>query len=238
MRRTIILAAVAAIAAITTQPAHADVISLSDADIGKSFSLDYNGFDGSGIIDGLSGAATLTLTGVTSNSYSFSYSVMNDSTSPITASRISGFGFNTDPTLKTASSTGTYNVVATDANVPNVGSVDVCFKDGGGTNSCAGGGSGGVAMGDTGTGSLTLNFASALTGLKLSDFFVRYQSISGTGANTPGSASGTGSLIPPGGSSGGSSSGTDVPAPGVVLLFGGALAALALRNRRRSRMAA
>lgn len=217
---------------MAASPALADAITLSPSDIGRVVDVAYNGFDGSGVIAGLTGTTRLTLTGVTGTSYTFGYAVDNTSTAPITTSRISGFGFNTNPNIAGATSTGAYNIVGTNANVPNVGSVDVCFKDGGGTNSCAGGGGGGVTLGDSGTGSLTLNFASALTSLSLSDFFVRYQSITGTGAHTPSSASGLGTISS---SSGGSSSGgTPVPEPGMLLLFGGAVGGMAWLRRQRA----
>jgi hypothetical protein len=224
--KTFYLAALAL--ALAPAPALADAISLASTDIGKSFSVAYNGFDGSGSIGGLTGSTQFTLTGVTANSFTFSYAIGNTSAAPITASRISGFGFNTDPSISGATSSGTFNTVGTAANVPNVGSVDVCFKDGGGTNSCAGGGGGGVSIGDSGAGLLTLNFASALSSLNLSDFFVRYQSIAGTAANTPSSAVGTGTIS----STGGSSGGTPVPEPGAVILFLLAMAALVLYKRR------
>lgn len=208
--------------------AHADAIVMDSSNIGSAFIVNYNGFDGSGPINGLSGLATFTLQSVTANSYTFNYRVANNSTSPITTSRISGFGFNTDPTLSGASSTGAFNIVGTNSNVPNIGVVDVCFKDGGGTNSCAGGGGGGVTLGGTGSGLLTLNFASALTSLSLSDFFVRYQSITGVNANTPSSAVGSGTVS----SSGGSSGGTPVPEPGVMGLFMLGVAGLWFRRRK------
>ena len=226
--------AFASVSLLAASPVLADAITLNPADIGRTFDVAYNGFDGTGIIAGLTGTTRLTLTGITANSYTFDYAVQNTSTSPITASRISGFGFNTNPNISGASSTGAYNIVGTSANVPNIGTVDVCFKDGGGTNSCAGGGSGGVTLGNSGTGSLTLDFASTLTSLNLSDFFVRYQSITGTGANTPSSASGTGTIT----SSGGSSGGTPVPEPGMILLFGGAVGGMAWLRRNRQNPAA
>lgn len=221
------LVALMAFAALATPaPALADAITLGAGDVGTSFTVNYDGFDGSGQIAGLTGSTTLTLTSVTANSFTFSYNVANTSTDPITTSRISGFGFNTNPDITGATVTGAYNVVATDANVPNIGSIDVCFKDGGGTNSCAGGGSGGVALGGSGTGSMVLSFADALTSLNLSDFFVRYQSITGTGANTPTSAVGSGTISS-------SSGGTPVPEPGMLGLFMIGAAGLLYGRRRR-----
>ncbi len=219
-----------AAAALASLPgvAHADVITLGSGDLNKSFTVDYNGYTGSGAIDGLTSQIVFTLTGTTANSYTLSYAVANNSGTPITGSRVSGFGFNTDPTISGASSTGTYSVTALNSNVPNVGTVDVCFKGGGGTNSCAGGGGGGVSLGDSGSGTLTLSFASPVTSLTLSDFFTRYQSISGAGSTTSAVGSGTIST-----SSGGSSSGgTPVPEPGMFGLFALGVGALMLRRRR------
>ena len=228
--KNLILPVVAVFAVLSLpEVAHADVISLSGSDVNKSFTVDYNGYTGSGTIDGLASQIVFTLTAATANSYTLGYNVTNTSGAPLTGSRVSGFGFNTDPTISGASSTGTYSVTALNSNVPNVGSVDVCFKGGGGTNSCAGGGGGGVNLGDSGSGTLTLSFASPVTSLSLSDFFTRYQSISGAGSTTSAVGSGTIST-----SSGGSSGGTPVPEPGMFGLFALGVGALMLRRRRRS----
>lgn len=228
--KTLLTAAAMGLGLAMAAPAHADVITLGQGDVDSSFTLNYNGFDGSGAIDGLSGQVTLRLTQATDTSYTFAYTVDNTSADPILTSRISGFGFNTDPSISGASATGTYTVTATNANVPNIGTVDVCFKGGGGTNSCAGGGGGGVTLGDSGAGSLVLNFSSPISSLGLSDFFVRYQSITGTDPYTPGSAVGTGTLST---STGGSTGGTPVPAPGILGLFAIALGLLGWRSDGR-----
>ncbi|WP_157217535.1 cistern family PEP-CTERM protein [Flavisphingomonas formosensis] len=210
--------------ALVATPAFADSISVAPTDIGKSFTLDYNGYTGAGTIDGLTGQTVFTLSGVSGNSYTFDYTVNNTSGTPITGSRISGFGFNTDPDIAGASSTGVFDTVGT-GNAPNVGTVDVCFKGGGGTNNCAGGGGDGVDLGNSASGTLTLDFSSPTDLLSLSDFFVRYQSISGAGGIS--SAVGSGTLSSSGG-------GTPVPEPSALLLFGVGLAGLAFaRNRSR-----
>ena len=82
--------------------------------------------------------------------------------------------------------------------------------------------------GQTGSGTLSLSFASAPTSLTLSDFFVRYQSITGAGSVT--SATGAGTIT----SSGGSTGGTPVPEPGMIGLFGLGLIGLALARRRQA----
>jgi len=219
--------------AMAGAPALADTITLTPTDVGKSFTLDYNGFTGGGTIDGLAGQTVFTLTGVSGNSYTFGYTVNNISGAPITGSRISGFGFNTNPDIAGASSTGVFDTVGT-GNAPNIGTVDVCFKGGGGTNNCAGGSGDGVSLGDSTSGTLTLDFSSPVDQLSLSDFFVRYQSI--TGAGSISSAVGSGTVSSSTSSGGSSSGGTPVPEPSMLLLFGAGVAALGFA-RARSRPA-
>ena len=209
----------------------------NSSDVGKAVTLDYNGYSGSGgaTIGGLTGSTTFTLTGVSGNDYSFDYSVQNTTSAPVSDSRISSFAFNTDPTISGAASTGAYSYTTLNSNYPNgIGTVDVCFKDAT-TGSCAGGGSGGLTAGQSGTGSFTLSFASPVSALTLSDFFVRYQSIVGVSGIT--SASGAGTISSGGSSSSTSTStstgGTSVPEPGMLGLFGAGIIGLALARRRR-----
>ena len=212
-------------------PAWADAITLDSSDIGQSFSVSFDGFSDGTAIDGLTAAATFTLSSITADSYVFDYSLTN-TTSGSVDSRVSSFAFNVDPAITGASSTGAFTYAVLDSNYPNkIGNVDVCFK-GDSSNSC-GGNSGGVEKGDTGTGTLTLSFDAAPDAITLSDFFNRYQSISGAGNVT--SASGSGTIT----SSSSSSGGTSVPEPGMIGILGLGLAGLALaRSRRRSNPAA
>ncbi|MDT0507870.1 cistern family PEP-CTERM protein [Novosphingobium sp. MMS21-SN21R] len=210
-------------------PAFADSITLGSGDIGSSFSLNYDGFSGGTAISGLTGSTTFTLTGVSGNDYSFDYSVANTSSAPVTDSRISSFAFNTDPTISSATSTGAFAYTTLSSNYPNgIGTVDVCFKDAQ-TGSCAGGASGGLTLGQSGTGSFTLSFSAPVSALTLSDFYVRYQSITGV----PGisSASGAGTMTT---TSGGSTGGTPVPEPGMLGLLGASLLGLAMARRRKA----
>lgn len=231
-RLTRTLAGLAAMASLSfNTPALADAITLDSSDIGQSFSVNFDGFSDGTTINGLTAAATFTLSSITADSYVFDYSLTN-TTSGSLDSRVSSFGFNVDPTISGASSTGAFSYAVLDSNYPNgVGNVDVCFK-GASSNSC-GGNSGGVAKGDTGTGTLTLAFDAAPDAITLSDFFNRYQSI--TGAGYVSSASGSGTIT----SSSSSSGGTSVPEPGMIGILGLGLAGLALaRSRRRSGPAA
>jgi hypothetical protein len=214
------LAAFASLA-FASAPVLADAITLGSGNVGQSWDFTFNGYSGGTTVAGLTSTAKFTLTSVTPTSYTFSYSVSNTTSDPVN-SRLSGFAFNTDPNISSANSTGAFSYTTLGANYPNgIGSVDACFKDAA-TNSCAGGGSGGLFDGQSGTGSFSLNFAQPLTSLTLSDIFVRYQSI--TGAGTISSGSGSGTLT--------SSGGTPVPEPGMIGLLGGALAGIALARRR------
>lgn len=214
-------------------PAFADSITLGSGDIGSSFSLNYDGFSDGTPISGLTGSTTFKLTGVSGNDYTFDYNVANTSSAPVTDSRISSFAFNTDPTISSANSTGAFSYTTLSSNYPNsIGTVDVCFKDAA-TGSCAGGASGGLNLGETGTGSFTLSFSAPVSALTLSDFYVRYQSITGV----PGisSASGAGTMTTTsGGSTGGSTGGTPVPEPGMLGLLGASLLGLAMARRRKA----
>ena len=221
------------LAALTiATPALADQITLGSGDVGQSFTLNYNGFVDGNTISGLTGTTTFTLTSATSTSYSFDYSVTNTSSGGVD-SRISSFAFNTDPTITGASSTGTYDFTVLNSNYPNgIGTVDVCFKAAF-SNSCAGN-SGGVLTGETGTGTLTLSFTGPVSEVTLSDFFVRYQSITGAGKKVT-SASGEGTLTSSGSTSTG---GTPVPEPGMLGLFGAGAIGLAMLRRRRKQLKA
>ncbi len=215
------LVAAAGLAFVAT-PALADPITLDPSSVGQSYTFNYNGFSDGTTINGLTASTTFTLTSTTANSYTFSYSVANTTSAPLT-SRVSSFAFNTDPTISSATSTGAFSYTTLNSNYPNgIGNVDVCFKDAA-TGSCAGGGSGGLTTSESGTGSFTLNFSSPISSLTLSDFFVRYQSITGAGNVT--SASGEGTMT--------STGGTSVPEPGVLGMMLGGIAAIVLLRRRR-----
>ena len=219
---------------LSAAPALADAITLDASSIGTNYTLTYNGFSSGTPISGLTGSTTFKLTGISGNNYTFDYSVANTSSAPITGSRISSFAFNADPNITSAASTGAFSYTTLNSNYPNgIGTVDVCFKDAL-TGSCAGGGSGGLTIGQSGTGSFTLSFSQPISALTLSDFYVRYQSISGAGGIT--SASGAGTLSSTSSTSGGtttSSGGTSVPEPGMLGLMSAGLIATALLRRRR-----
>lgn len=219
--------ALALAAAFAATPAMADAIVFDGTDVGTNYTINYDGNVGGSTVTGLTGTSVFTLTGISGNTYSFNYTVSNTSTSPLTDARISSFAFNVDPSITSASSTGAFSFSTLNSTYPNgVGTVDVCFKDAA-TGSCAGGGGGGLTMGQTGSGTFTLTFAQPVTSATLSDFFLRYQSISGAGLS---GSSGTGSGTV---SSSSSSGGTPVPEPGMLGLMATTLMLGAAMHRRR-----
>jgi hypothetical protein len=225
--RAYISGALAAATLFAAAPAMATPIMLGSGDVGESYTIDFDGFvDGDQPVGDLGARLVLTLTGVTGTSYNFDYALTNTTdTANGIASRVTSFAINTSPNLKSATSTGSYANVVTYSNYPNqIGEVDACFKAKK-SGSCAGNG-GGQDAGTTGTGTLSLDFASAPTSLTIDEFFVRYQGISGAGNVTSASGRSTGDS-----SSSSSTGGTSVPEPGMLLLFG--LVAIALGLRRR-----
>ena len=210
-------------------PAMAEPIYLDGDSIGTSATINFDGFvDGGASLAGLSSQLTLTVKSIINGVYTFDYALSNTgSTSDSISSRVSSFAFNTDPNIVGASSTGTYSFTQLNGNYPNgIGQVDVCFK-GADTGNCAGGGSGGVIDGQSGTGTLALDFGGAIGGLTLDNFFVRYQSIDGIAGVTSASGRQTGSTTSS------SSGGNEVPEPGMFLMFAMAALWIFMAKRRK-----
>lgn len=200
MNRLFVVGAAAA-AIIAAFPANAAVvISGTTVAVGGSKTIYFNGFDSPGgtpVIAGLTSTLTLTLLAQTPSEllnsiFRFSYDLYNSSSAPVTQSRVSGFGFEVDPNLSTAKGnangiTGTYDHTALNPNqFPNSNiNLDVCFNDANSPQGCNGGGSGGAFRGEHATGQLTLDFIGAnVTEVSLSNFLVRYQSITGVGTSS------------------------------------------------------
>lgn len=184
-----LLAVTAASAAIAFASPASAAVTVGSGDVGAAYVFDFGGLVNGNVETGLSALLTLTFTGTSNGgaTYNFNYNLLNDSA---LSSRVSGFGFNTDPNVTGGTVNGTYNVVA-GGNLPQFGNLDICFKDGGGTANCGGGGSGGIDQGATGSGALSLNFGSALDSVTLSDFAVRYQAIAGSNYGDSGIGIGT-----------------------------------------------
>ncbi|HEX5379537.1 MAG TPA: cistern family PEP-CTERM protein [Phenylobacterium sp.] len=215
-----------AVSLVGASMAHAaTVLTWTNANTGVAKVVDFNGYE-DGLIAGLNAEITYTLSSVTNGgkTWNFAYQVENISSAPVTASRISGFGFNVDPNVSGSSATGTYTHTAS-GNVPMLGSREVCITG----NNCAGGASGGVTFGNTGSGTFRLNFGSSKSSLALSDLYVRYQSVNAPGV-TGGSAVGVPTILPPGG--------VPEPATWAMMLTGFFAVGATLRSARRQTVAA
>ena len=189
--RKIILAGMVAAATLMSAPAAAGVVMNADGSYstsgasGGSWTVNLDGYGGTSpaVIAGLTSSITFTfLSGGGTNNYTFGYTVNNTSGSPITGSRVSGFGFDVDPNaaILTSSASGFFDRVDSGTYPVGYGNVEFCVADGGG--SCAGGGGTGVTQGNSGSGSFTINFAANQSTISLGNFVDRYQSIAG--ANT------------------------------------------------------
>ena len=233
----------AAIIALPAAPASAALVLNADGSLtasggsGGSVTVDFDGQvdNGTTVIPGLTSSITYTFVSAVTSSgnttYTFDYNVTNTSSSPITDSRVTIFGFgNVIPNVAVidgpgpndppnADASGTFTLAGS-GNVPTgFGTAELCFKDGGGTNNCSGGGNGGVAFGDSGSGQFWMTFTGTPASITLADLFVRYQGIEGAGDITSAIGRPTDAI----------------PEPGTwaMLLLGFAGAGFAIRRSRR-----
>ena len=212
-RLSVVLLASASV--IATPAAATDY--LFDAN-GDNYTIYFDGFGGDPVepIPGLTSNLYLNLvSGIGTDTLTFSYVLTNTSTGDNSGSRVSGFAFNSTPNATGGDADGDLANLHLGGNYPNgIGGVEVCLSNSG---SCAGGGGGGATVGSPANGTFTLEYGSPIASLYLGDFWTRYQS---TGANQQGSA--TGGDTPP------------VPEPSTwaMMLFGFGALGFAMRRRR------
>ena len=221
MQRVLALTAMALSMAVAT-PASAGIVLGSGG--AQPISVSFLGYGGSPAanIPQLTGTLGLVFTGTSNGglTYNFNYSV--DNTSSVVSS-LSGFGFDVNPNISGAVSTGLYQYVNTTSNVPNIGVVDVCFNSGS-SNSCAGAGSGAGGLlpaGGVANGTLSLTFGQAYSQIDLTNFYVRYQGIAGITGVTSAVGRPTTPPVPE-------------PATWAMMLLGFGGIGMAMRYRRRT----
>jgi hypothetical protein len=152
----------------------------------------------------------------------------NTSDGPVQRARLSAFGFDVSPDVKSVSASGMFDLKDLDKSISNGIKVEVCFRDAGG--SCSGGGNGGlwggslvdneaIPNGDNPINTFTLKFATAQTSITLDKFVVRYQAIDTVAGIKGGSGVGTVLAVPE-------------PASWAMLIAGFGLVGAAARRRR------
>ena len=225
MKRSFKKAAIAvAMVALTAMPSLGSVL-INSSNIGYNFTVDYTGLVNGSTTNLLGGLSTITFNGLSNNglTYNFGYSVTNDSS---VSSRLTAFGFDVDPNVNSATSTGTFSSASLSNNFPQVGTIDVCFEADANGN-CTGG-SGGLNKDQTGSGTFALTFAQVMQSVSLSDFTTRFQSINPT-INGGNSGVGIGAVV-----GGGGGQPITAPEPGtwLMMLGGFGLVGFAMRRRR------
>lgn len=236
-------------------PVDNSALAFSTASAGTQFDVAYTGYVDAAAATGLSGAGRFEFIGADPDLRSWNFrvaSLANTSTAPISAARISQYGFNVSPDIASATATGLFDTVDYAGNVPMAGLRDVCFRASAG-GSCAGGGNGGLWMGESMVdGFFSLLFDTAVETISLSNFFLRFQSIEGAvggtsgvgigGAPTlvvndiakPGAAPGEPAALPAASDQEPQQGGAvEVPEPGAIALLSLGVVALGLRTRRR-----
>jgi hypothetical protein len=189
--------------------------------VGDTFTVQFDGNVETELVPGLSASATFLVTELdaAAGRVVLEISLSNTADAGLWKSaRVSAIGFDVDATLTSASAGGLFSEAVTGGRLPNqFGPVDVCAVDN--AHNCSGGRWGGVKLGESGVITLTLQLAGPIAALELTNFGVRYQSLTSKSLELC-DASGTGT-------------GT-VPEPRALALLGAAGLALWGRKKRRA----
>jgi hypothetical protein len=189
----LLLATAASFAAVPAQAA-------TFVNVGDSATVNFGG-----TVAGAASSLLLTLVNEIESTatFTFNYVLTNLSVAPSTQSRTVSFGFN-DTRADTPTGSASQALFGSLVNDPNgfpQFDTNINFPDGlGDRESCIGAAGGncvsgpnGATLGNTATGSFTLDYPGSATQLTLNNFVVRYQS---TGLNANGSGTGTGTEVP------------------------------------------
>ena len=228
-------------------------IDFDNTMVGNSFIVDFDGSLGTNAgpqeLTNMNSVAEFTWQGfdVTSGNALFNVNLKNTSDPGLT-SRTSVLGFDVNPDIDNATSSGDFENVALGSALPNqFGSIEVCFKDANAPN-CQGGGSGGALSTDSDGIDFQIelifdsnpNSGVTVTTFTLDNWGVRYQSINGTGiladgstvSISGGSGTGSGTPTPPTNPPGGTP--TPIPEPSSISALALLAGALQLFRRHSS----
>ena len=229
-------ASIAAIALIAAAPAPAAIIFdfntntltiAGSTTIGDSVTISFDGHTPNNpSVSGLTADLTLVFQGMSGNNYLFDYLLVNTSSSPIDASRVTVFGFaDVDPNVSLVGSsvTGGYTTISS-GNFPGGANLEICAKNGQ-NNNCAGS-QGGPGVGTSVSGDLTIAFTSSFSQIILSGLAIRWQGIYSTQLGIrDGSAIGSPTQPPPV---------VPEPATWAMMLLGFGGIGYVLRRRRKT----
>jgi PEP-CTERM motif len=187
-------------------------VTLTSAQEGTSFTRNYAGYVNETLISGLTGQITFTLQDVSADllTWTFLATVKNTTVAPV-GSRLNGFGMQVAPDVlnATAQAGGTFSTVGFNRNFNQLDpNLELCFSSGNGACPNGGGGLTNVddpmTLADERVGSqvfsLIFGSAPANNSITLSQFAMRFQSITGVAScgNTTNCTSGVGIGYPPG----------------------------------------
>lgn len=174
--------AISAVLALVSagQASAASVVEWSPGDIGQAQTISFDGisdayFNHTTPIPGLGAQLTLKLDSIVNHDWTFAYDLTNTSTSPITSSRVTVFGFDAMESYAGVTSTGLFSDPGSGSTLI-LGNHNLCFTTLA-FSQCLGNYFGGVAMGGSASGFFTLKYAAEQIGLQFSHMFVAYQGI-------------------------------------------------------------
>jgi hypothetical protein len=221
----------AALAALGAMSPATGAVTLSAANVGDQFNVNYTGLVGGVSTTNVTAFQSLTFAGITNSgkTYNFNYTLTNNS---IYDSRLSSFGFDLTSagTISSISATGAYPYPDQNANYPEgIGNIEICFTEVS-NGGCTGNGAGLTSNPDqVGTGTFALTLTQAMASISLDDFAVRFQAINPT-VNGSSSGVGVGALTDLG-NGGGVVSAAPEPMTWAMMIGGFVLVGGALRRR-------
>ena len=226
--KRIVTAAILAAGLIFSFGGQASAASLLFDNAGDSYTVDFQGGENGSDIAGLTGQLTLTLANlIGSDNFVFDYTLRNTASNPVTAARISVFGFDLAPSFLVASviSGSVFDGFSSGSMSGGI-SVGGCLTAG--PNCAGGGGGGGVLIGNSTSGRFSFVTLTGTGMLTLSNLHLRGQSIDAPTLDIRGG----GALYNPI-EGGGGNNAVPEPATWAMMLLGFGAIGATIRHRRR-----